>query len=118
VAGFFGAPLVSGLLWSLITLSPYGGFFALILAYPFAWVLGIPGYLLFRRFGWLKFWQVMSAGGFLGGISCTIFFYSFGPPAYLKAGDMLTFGIFIVHGVAVASMFWFIAIKPRKYDVG
>jgi hypothetical protein len=115
VSGFLGAPLISGVLYSVMTLSPSAGFFALIFAYPFAWMLGIPAYLLFRKMGWLKFWQVLLAGAVLGGIACALFSWG-GSPANLERSDLIWMGLFIIHGAVVAAMFWLIAIKKRRFD--
>jgi hypothetical protein len=84
VAAFLAAPLGAAALVALITLvltsldgfyaeavGFAGSFFALaaILGYGVAVVLGIPGYLIFRRFGWIRraHWFLLCAA--LGGVA-------------------------------------------------
>lgn len=110
--GFLLAPLASALLQGLIMLSPGAAIMTLIFAYPLALLLGLPGYLLFRRMRWLKPWQVIAAGGTLGAAVALIVFLGTGQGA-VSAPTLLAVGLFTLHGAVVAAVFWWIAIGTR-----
>ena len=47
--------------WSILLMSPFYG-------YPLAALIGYPIYRVFMRKKWLKFWQVVLAGAFVGSL--------------------------------------------------
>lgn len=108
--GFLVAPLASGALQSIITLTPAAGLFTLTFTYPVALILGLPGYLIFRRLRWFKLWQVVLAGASLGAaLSATLFWGTW--PNGFAVGILMMAGIVILHGMAVSATFWWIAIR-------
>ena len=110
--GFLLAPLASAVLQGLTSLSPAAGVFTLPFAYLLSWILGVPGYFLFRRFGWLRPWQVISAGGGAGVAVAVIVFWGMGQNV-LGAATAFAAALFMAHGAVVAAAFCWIAIGYR-----
>jgi hypothetical protein len=119
------APGVIALLGAVVAFPFETRTFALAsaLGYPVALVVGAPLYVLFRRKGWLKAWQVVLAGGAVGMfIPIVIALAVLVVVALLGAGFTLPVAAEAAHkylglvlvgalsGIACASVFWLIAI--------
>jgi hypothetical protein len=93
---------------ALAVLNPTEPLLIPILMYVyFAGLAGIPAYFLFRKLGWLAFWQVVMGGSILGAIVSLLLLG--GPPQEpLARGAAL--------GALVATVFWTIAFArlPRR----
>lgn len=114
ILGFLIAPSASGLVQGLVMRSLGAGIFVLPFAYMLALLAGIPGYLIFRRLGWLKPWQVILGGAGLGAAVASLLTWASGVTA-VDAAISLYLLMFIVHGASVAAVFWWIAVRvPRS----
>lgn len=127
VIAFLLAPLAT---MTLAAFAPSDwGFFAFLTvcyAYPLMLIAGVPSYLYFRRKGWLKLWQVVSAGVIVGVVVPTLLAISSGlesllsqakydsaPPDHLVSVLALPL-LGAVLGAAIALVFWLIAIGPSS----
>ena len=73
VAAFLLAPILPAVVAELVGLASgdicdagMSLFAAIVFGYPIVTVVGIPGYLYFRRRGWLKLWQIVLGGAAAG----------------------------------------------------
>ena len=111
--GFLLAPLSSALAQAIIAGRPLTFVPVAIAAYLFAIFLGLPTWLLFRRFGWQAWWQVVGVGVALGVLAGFVFHLSFGRG--LDGADLellpATLLGFCGHAALVATIFWLIAIR-------
>lgn len=124
-------PFIALLLSPLVVLVPAifrpsdWGFFAFLTffyAYPLTLVGGVPAYLVFRRKGWLRLWQVVGAGAAIGVVAATLVGISLVPMStaalfprdgelwrHLSAGlGLLATGAGL--GSAIAFTFWVVAV--------
>lgn len=71
-------------------------------------VLGVPAFVLFRRRGWLLWWQFAMGGGVLG-LAC-------GVPFAVGGGTLVAALVpaFVALGVLHAVLFWLIAVWRNK----
>jgi hypothetical protein len=92
---FFAQP------WAL----PYG----LLLAYPTAWLLGVPAFLLLRHRGWLQWWQFALAGG-LCSLPAVALYWRHGAPPQLEPFSVLNAFYFAGWGVFAGLCFWLLAV--------
>ena len=77
---------------------------ALFAGYPVELVLGLPTLMLFRRFGWIRWWQFALAGAVIGALP--------GIPWLLEGqGGILALGA--IAGTVTALVFWAVAV-PRN----
>ncbi len=79
-----------------------------IFALPAALLFGVPLYLLFRRLGWLSWWQVPLGAG-LSGILAALALHLLDSTIYLPATLGLFGGLGILSGIA----FWFFGLRRR-----
>jgi len=110
ILGFIVAPLASGLLQGLIVGNWPAVFMALVFAYRFTLVLGLPTFLIFRRFRWLKAWHAMTAGFGLGMVAPLLRGMSTDFGDYSAVSIVGSLGLFALHGMAVSTTFWLIAL--------
>ena len=99
-------------------------FAAILFGYPVVAVLGIPGYLYFRRRGWLKLWQIVSGGAAAGVLVPVVLAIPDLVRVALTQGETSelwsVFGnrpyefIFIPLGAVTALSFWCVALAPIK----
>ena len=102
------------------------GFVSLFVAYPLAFFVGMPCYLYFRRRGWLRLWQVMSAAAAIGALFTVLVALWDVLPELLSgdssaryAGDsarafLLVVLVGAVPGAVVGLAFWLIAYFPHS----
>jgi hypothetical protein len=75
--------------------------------YPFAWMLGIPGYDHFAKRGWLQIWQVTLAGGVMGAAVALVF---------IRSGDLAFISKYAGFGALTGLVFWLIAFARLPSD--
>ena len=85
-------------------------FFALPIAYISAAAFGAPLFWLFRRNGWLDWWQVM-LGGMASAVPCAAVLALGNPGALGRAEGLVVPLLCLGVGGAVALVFWAIAIR-------
>ena len=110
VAAFLLAPLAPCIVGAVVS----GDVFWLLVMVPFAYlfaIAGLPFYLLYRRFGWLRVWHIVPTAGLLGGaIAFAVGFSHIGSTA-TWANALLFAGYGAIAGLA----FWLIAFAgPRS----
>jgi len=108
VVGFAIAPASPGLIQLALTGEPFA-WFIVFGAYPFALGLGVPAYLLMRRFGYLGLMGVTLVGFALGcGVGAIVL-------ARGSAPELLRFG---GYGALTSLIFWFIAFAGSGSSLG
>jgi hypothetical protein len=93
---------------ALAALNPQDPLLIPVLLYAYVVGLaGIPAYFLFRKLGWLAFWQVVLGGSVLGAVAHMLLLSGL-PQESLGRGAAL--------GALVAAVFWLIAFArvPRR----
>ena len=73
-------------------------------AYVFAFMLGIPVFLVMRRWGWLRVWQVVVVSALLGAASGAVLF--------MPNADPKALAVFAGYGAATGLVFWVVALCP------
>ncbi len=114
ILGFLIAPLAPAIVHAFIYKSAMGIVFAgLGFAYPTAILFGIPAYLVFKRLGWLRLWQLAIAGFCIGVLALDIYCYAVGARA-----DMRSTAIYGAYGLLATSTFWLIALRTKGSQHG
>lgn len=119
VVGFLAASLVPPTVLSAIaplsdelTIVSFAGSF--LVSYPFSlafvMVLGIPTFLLLRRFGTGWWWLILPIGFFLG----SLVLMAFQSPIYLTFREVALYGSL---GAASALVFWLIWRRSKNADL-
>ena len=104
------APAVSGILHGA-TMGNLGSVIAAsIIAYPSAVLLGLPAYVLFRKNGWLKMWQALSAGAVLALLPGAAIVYLSNGGYYSAIEYSGSLSVFAVHGAVVSLVFWLFVV--------
>lgn len=111
VLGFALAPLASGVLQSVIMLSPLSFSSIVMFSYPLALLFGIPGFLLARRKGWTSLKATVLAGAGLGLLASMLVNFFLDLPGFGLAAVAIGAALCAAHGAAVALAFWFIALR-------
>jgi hypothetical protein len=109
IRGFIFAPIAAAIIEGVAKFDIGRYAFALIVAYPLTVVFGIPGYLLLKRRGLVRLWQIIVLGcalGILSGLLLTL--GSAGDPS--RAMRVALCGL---EGSATAAAFWLIALCPE-----
>ena len=109
ILGFLIAPLASGLLQSIVMGSFRIVIVIWIFAYAFSFILGVPAFLIFHKYSWLKLWQVIVAGTALGVIVGLLFSLIAGFNNQMILSNILGLGLFGLHGLVVSLAFWIVA---------
>jgi hypothetical protein len=113
VLGFLGAPAILLVALFVLFKDPVGLFVGVWVAYGCALVFGVPAFLIFRRFGWLAWWQVT-----LGGIGCLVPLLVFcivtAPAAHLAAYGLSNSLVLASCSGTTAFCFWVIAIWRNR----
>ena len=125
ILGFSLAPLAPCLLAATVAAAKHGQIVAIpigtllyaIFAYPLAFALGIPAYLLMARLGWVSMPQVASAGFFLGCISGILILLTLGGAEWqrilvLNKAIAMPIVMYGVYGLLTACVFWWLALRP------
>jgi len=84
-------------------------------AYPFAFLLGVPGYFIMAKTGLLSMWPSIAAGSVLGAVSGILL------PLFIGVETERAFSaewwplvvIFTAFGTITAWAFWWLALRPR-----
>lgn len=111
ILGFALSPLASGVL-QIFVMDRLGGFRIIIISYPFAFILGIPGFFIARYLCWLSLRAVLLGGAGLGvlvGLLIALEGLHDNPISII-----LGFSLFAAHGAVVAGLFWVIALWRCK----
>lgn len=123
VIGFLVAPLVpcvlaatvASLRHGVVLAIPFATLLYAAFAYPVAFLLGIPAYVLMSRLGSLTVLRVTLAGSVLGSISGAVLLVVLGAdgmPAF-TSGMYITAMIFAVWGAIAAWVFWWVALREH-----
>jgi len=118
VTAFLVAPLISGLLHAVSVGNLGAGFFALLFAYPVTFLLGVPTILLFIKLRWFRLWQAALVGAGLGLLFSELMFFGMGLPLSNFVSDPASpyfAALFTVHGLAVASLLWFLTLRTHDF---
>ena len=98
------SPLVPCCVVATLSNTPLWGFVVAPFAYVFSFVLGGPVFLVMRRWGWLRVWQVVGVSALLGAASGSVLV-----APNTGAGDLAAF---VGYGAATGLVFWVIAFYP------
>ena len=87
---------------------------AVTVAYASALVLGVPLFLLFRRLGWLRLWQVI-AGSALCGIPFAVLQFLQTKMIYAPIElSVRWFGSVLIFSVLAGLAFWLVALRHHN----
>lgn len=113
---FLLAPLLPCLVHAVAMRNPLAFIFYAVFSYPLVAVLGIPSFLLFKRWGWLSWLQVVAAGLLLGLVSGVLLAAVMGwqPEGFAAWSVAMGLAIFAAHGAITAGAFWFIGLRGRN----
>lgn len=89
-----------------------------VLGYPIAFVLGVPFYLMLRRYGRVRFAECLIGGGALGATDCLIFMlaelsYPDRSPQLLETVGLHFLPMGVLSGIVAGATFWLVA-KPER----
>lgn len=116
LAGFLIAPLAPAVIHAVIYSSPFGIVIAgLGFAYPSAALLGLPTYFIFKRFSWLKVWQVVSAGFALGVLALMAYCTAVGAHIGLDKSFLSSAALYGAYGAVAGLVFWAIALDDVTF---
>lgn len=125
VIGFIGAPLVGAIAWGVLLAAigpapieallqlPTFLIFSSVIAYPAVLVLGIPAYLLYRRFG-IDTLKAYMLGGFAGGMFLTAMVVGvadYHPLMDPRLAAVLFWSMAGLGGAAGAAFFWAFSVR-------
>ncbi|MCK4710205.1 MAG: hypothetical protein KAU21_16430 [Gammaproteobacteria bacterium] len=133
IIGFILAPLAPSVLFAvgaiiLGSLSdvplelPISGYFlglfiwflyAVVVAYPVTLLIGIPGYLLYKKYGFTSFKSYAAGGIVLGSLAPLLLMPIFGAPETLN----LNWWLFLISGFfgfITCASFWLLVKNPNK----
>jgi hypothetical protein len=118
VAGFLFAPAI-GLYTLDIGFSivrrdlpvPAFLFFGSFIAYPMAFLFGIPVFAVFRALNWLRWWQVTLGGSSVGLVFLA--YVSLGAASFSASEVLAPGALFGGAGAATGLAFWFIAVRSN-----
>ncbi|RCS59780.1 hypothetical protein DU000_03500 [Parvibium lacunae] len=82
---------------------------ALFLAYLFAFLIGLPMFVLFKKFRWLALWQV-ACGAAISGLLASLLLFGTGTE-YARQYGFNNMLLVITYAVITAVIFWFIGVR-------
>ena len=87
-----------------------------LFAYSFALALGVPGYLVMSKAGWLSMPKTMVSGTVLGATSGVLLqiFIGVKVQAAFSVEYLTMITIFAVFGAITAWAFWLLALRPKR----
>ena len=105
VRGFVFAPIAAAIIEGVAKFDIGAYAFALTVAYPLTAVLGVPGYLLLRRAGMVRLWQLVVLGCVLGALSGSLITLG-------SQGGWPRVALCGLEGATAAGAMWLIALCP------
>lgn len=83
------------------------------LSYAMAFALGVPGFLLMRSRGWLRWWQALAASFVLGAVPFVLFAVAGEGLSALRFGLLLAL-LGGAYAMLVGGAFWFISLRAHE----
>lgn len=109
IAAFISAPLVGLLAIGAVTRTLDIGLLAAIVAYPIAFIVGVPMFFLFRRRGWFHWWQV-TVGGALCAVPFIAFYLLASEPLHIANAGLMNSLYLLGCGATIGIAFWALGV--------